>query len=191
VPDDETPAGPETPEEQEPTRDGLELARDVTRATAGSARIPARTRRRRRGELRRDDRGTEDPRRGWLSGPHPDERDPQLLGGELARLVEKEGWELMLRVRGVIARWDELVGAEVAAHATPESFTDGVLVVRTDSTAWATQLKLLTPQVLSRLNQELGAGTVTVLEVRGPDAPSWSRGRRSVRGGRGPRDTYG
>ncbi len=105
--------------------------------------------------------------------------------------MDKEGWELMLRVRGVIARWDELVGPEVAAHATPESFTDGVLVVRTDSTAWATQLKLLTPQVLSRLNQELGPGTVTVLEVRGPDAPSWSRGRRSVRGGRGPRDTYG
>ncbi len=97
----------------------------------------------------------------------------------------------MLRVRGVIARWEELVGPEVAEHADPESFVDGVLVVRTDSTAWATQLRLLTPQVLGRLNDELGPATVTALEVRGPDAPSWSRGRRSVRGGRGPRDTYG
>jgi predicted nucleic acid-binding Zn ribbon protein len=179
----------EEPKPGERKEDGLDLARDVTRATAGSA-SPASRKRRRRGRPRRDDRGTEDPRRGWLSGTHPDDRDPQPLGGELAKLVDTEGWELMLRVRGVIARWEELVGDEIAAHATPETFIDGVLVVRTDSTAWATQLKLLTPQVLSRLNEELGAGTVTVLEVRGPDAPSWSRGRRSVRG-RGPRDTYG
>lgn len=187
MPDDEVP----TEEPAERKDDGLDLARDVTRATAGSAAPTRNKRRRRKGEARRDERGTEDPRRGWLSGSHPDERDPQLLGGELDKLVAKEGWELMLRVRGVIARWDELVGPEVSAHATPETFTDGVLVVRTDSTAWATQLKLLTPQVLRRLNEELGPGTVTVLEVRGPDAPSWSRGRRSVRGGRGPRDTYG
>ncbi len=192
-PDDGSPdaAEPtEAPEPPEDHRDGLDLARDVTRATAGSA-APSRRRRRRRDEPRRDARGTEDPRRGWLSGTHPDERDPQPLGGELSKLVEREGWELMLRVRGVIARWEELVGQEVAEHADPESFVDGVLVVRTDSTAWATQLRLLTPQVLGRLNEELGPATVTALEVRGPDAPSWSRGRRSVRGGRGPRDTYG
>ena len=45
----------------------------------------------------------------------------------------------------MFARWAELVGEEVAQHATPESFADGTLVVRTDSTAWATQLKLLAP----------------------------------------------
>ena len=48
-------------------------------------------------------------------------------------------------MRGVFARWPELVGEEVADHCTPESFADGKLVVRTDSTAWATQLRLLAP----------------------------------------------
>ena len=57
------------------------------------------------------------------------------------KLVADQGWELELRVRGVFARWPELVGDEVAAHCTPETFTDGKLVVRTDSTAWATQLQ--------------------------------------------------
>ena len=49
--------------------------------------------------------------------------------------------------------------------------------MRTDSTAWATQLKLLTPTVLRRLNEDLGDGTVTILEVLGPHGPSWKKGR--------------
>ena len=107
------------------------------------------------------------------------------------KLVGDQGWELELRVRGVFARWPELVGDEVAAHSTPETFADGKLVVRTDSTAWATQLKLLAPTVVRRLNEDLGDGTVTVLEVLGPHGPSWKKGRLSSRDGRGPRDTYG
>ena len=159
--------------------DGLDLARAQTRATAGSAG-PLRRKRTRR--TRRD---------GQVSGSHPDDRDPQLLGAMVDKLVGDQGWELELRVRGVFARWPELVGDEVAAHSTPETFTDGKLVVRTDSTAWATQLKLLLPTVLRRLNQELGEGTVTLVEVVGPHGPSWKKGRLSSRDGRGPRDTYG
>ena len=78
----------------------------------------------------------------------------------MSRLIANHGWELDLKVQGVFGRWAELVGDEVADHCTPESFADGRLVVRTDSTAWATQLKLLTPTVVRRLNEELGHGTV-------------------------------
>ena len=79
----------------------------------------------------------------------------------------------------------------MAQHCKPESFADGKLVVRTDSTAWATQMRLLAPTVLRRLNEELGDGTVTMIDVLGPTGPTWKRGRRSMRDGRGPRDTYG
>ena len=163
--------------------DGLDLARSLTRATTG------RTRRRRRSG--RADPTTARTPRGDLSGAHPDERDPQPLDTSVARVVADRGWELELRVRGVFARWPELVGADIAGHARPESFADGRLVVRTDSTAWATQLRLLAPTVVRRLNQELGPDTVTVIEVQGPRGPSWKKGPRSVRDGRGPRDTYG
>ncbi len=180
-------AGPPTrpvpapdPEQPEHRPDGLELARALTRAAAGS------TPRARRQPKRRDR-----PVGGRVSGSHPDERDPQLLDLTLGRLVDDHGWELDLRVHGVFGRWPELVGAEVAAHCTPESFADGKLVVRTDSTAWATQLKLLAPTVVRRLNEELGHGTVALIEVVGPHLPSWKKGPRSVRDGRGPRDTYG
>lgn len=177
---DPTAATPPTPR----TDDGLDLARQVMRATAGTTPAARRKRTRRTpppGETRR----------GRLSGAHPDDRDPQLLGGEVGRIVDGHGWALQLRIRGVFGRWTELVGDEVAAHCTPESFDDGRLVVRTDSTAWATQLKLLTPQVLKRLNEDLGQGTVTILEVVGPHLPTWKKGPRSTRDGRGPRDTYG
>ena len=161
--------------------DGLDLARALTRATAKSTPVA------RRKQRKRDTRST----RGRVSGAHPDERDPQLLDTTVGRLVDDHGWDLDLRMHGVFGRWPELVGEEVARHCTPESFADGKLLVRTDSTAWATQLKLLAPTVVRRLNEELGHGTVALIEVVGPHLPSWKKGPRSVRDGRGPRDTYG
>ena len=59
------------------------------------------------------------------------------------------------------------------------------------SSAWATQIRLLAPKVLARLADQLGAGVVTRLTVAGPSGPSWKHGLRSVPGARGPRDTYG
>ncbi len=166
--------------QQEHRDDGLDLARALTRATAKSTP-----------RARRKVRSRDTPARGRASGAHPDDRDPQLLDATLGRLVDDRGWDLDLRVHGVFGRWAELVGEEVAQHCTPESFAEGKLLVRTDSTAWATQLRLLAPTVVRRLNEELGHGTVTLLEVAGPHLPTWKKGRRSVRDGRGPRDTYG
>jgi predicted nucleic acid-binding Zn ribbon protein len=170
----------EVPEEH--AEDGLDLARALTRASARSTPV------------RRTTRKTPPGRRpppGRSSGAHPDDRDPQPLDVTVGRIVDDHGWDLNLRVQGVFARWAEIVGAEIAGHTTPETFADGKLVVRTDSTAWATQLKLLAPSVVRRLNEDLGHGTVTVIDIRGPHGPSWKKGPRSVRDGRGPRDTYG
>ena len=79
------------------------------------------------------------------SGAHPDDRDPQTMDETLGRFVSEQGWETELRVHGVFSRWEAIVGHDVGQHVTPESFADGRLVVRTDSTAWATQMKLLAP----------------------------------------------
>lgn len=188
-------SGTEPEEGHDPT--GLDLARASARAAAAAGGEAARTPRRRRSSAA-SALGAEDPgaaqrrrRRRGMSGARPDDRDPQLLDGEVARLVAQRGWELDLRVHAVIGRWAHLVGPEIADHCTPESFVDGRLLVRTDSTAWATQLRLLAPNVLGRLNEEVGDGTVTQIEIAGPQAPSWKKGLRSVRDGRGPRDTYG
>jgi predicted nucleic acid-binding Zn ribbon protein len=117
-------------------------------------------------------------------------RDPLGLGNVVSRMVADRGWSSPVAVGSVMARWPELVGPEVAAHCTPESFDDTTLRVRCDSTAWATQLRLLSTAILDRFARELGPDVVRTLQVLGPTAPSWRKGLRHVRG-RGPRDTYG
>ncbi|WP_460666599.1 DciA family protein [Kribbella swartbergensis] len=126
-----------------------------------------------------------------ISSARPDDRDPQRLTTTLGRLMRDQGWEVDVAVHGVMARWPAIVGPEMAEHCKPESYQDTELTVRTDSTAWATQLKMLAPDLVRRLNAELGDGTVTRVNVQGPHAPSWRKGPRTIRGGRGPRDTYG
>lgn len=123
--------------------------------------------------------------------PRADLRDPKPLGEALKTLVRSRGWSAPVAVGSVVSRWDQLVGSSIAEHCRPEHFEDGVVTVVCDSTAWATNLKLMKPQLMDVFERELGKGIVTEIEIRGPSAPSWKKGRYTVRGGRGPRDTYG
>lgn len=147
---------------------GRELARAALRAARNAARktSTARTRRTR------------------TSG------DPILLGESVEGLVAERGWVSDVAIHEVLGRWDQIVGADIAAQVQPHSFTHGILHLTASSTAWATQVRLLAPEFLKRLAAEVGEGVVTRIEVRGPSAPSWRKGPRSVPG-RGPRDTYG
>jgi predicted nucleic acid-binding Zn ribbon protein len=126
-----------------------------------------------------------------LSGPDSDGRDPALIGDQLDRLLVDRGWKVDVAVGSVMGRWPDIVGPDIAAHVEPLTFVDGILTVRADSTAWATQMRLLGSSLLARVEEEIGAGAVTELKVVGPSAPSWSRGRRRSPDSRGPRDTYG
>lgn len=132
-----------------------------------------------------------DPRQlGGYSGAGDSPRDPQGIGGVMDRLVSGRGWRTPVAVGSVMTLWPELVGAYVAEHCVPESFEDTVLRVRCSSTAQAANMRMLQSQVLSTIEKRLGPGIVTRLDIVGPAAPSWRKGRRSIRG-RGPRDTYG
>ncbi len=112
------------------------------------------------------------------------------MGHTLDRLVVERGWSATVSVAGVVGRWRDVVGDQVADHCEPESFVDGALVVRTDSTPWALEVRRLVPQLERRLAEEVGDGVVESITVLGPVGPRWNRGPRSVPG-RGPRDTYG
>ena len=125
------------------------------------------------------------------SGSGPDARDPQGVASVINRLVADRGWSEPVAVGGVLGRWDEVVGPEIAAHCRPVSFEESVLTVSADSSAWATQVRLLVPTLLRRLEEEVGPGTVQRVVVRGPAAPSWKKGPRVAPGSQGPRDTYG
>lgn len=121
---------------------------------------------------------------------HDNGRDPALLGEQFDRLLADRGWQLEVAAGAIMGRWREIVGEDVAAHSEPVSYDDGVLSIKADSTAWATQLRWMSSTLLGRMEHVVGADVVTELRVTGPGSPSWSHGRRSAPG-RGPRDTYG
>ncbi len=66
---------------------------------------------------------------------------------------------------GVFGRWEEAVGAAVAAHVQPVKLDGTTLVVTVDDPAWATQLKFLEGTLKQRLLEVAGA-TIERLDVR-------------------------
>ena len=164
---------------------GPELARAVLDAALAKRRALQQAPRRRTG----NDEGTGRRLRGY-SGPGPDPRDPQLFGVMLERIMKQRGWQKPAAEAKVFGAWEKVVGADVAQHSRPVKLDAGVLTVEAESTAWATQLRLLAANLLKRIAAEVGHNVVTKLNIHGPAAPSWNKGPRRVQG-RGPRDTYG
>lgn len=184
------PAGEDAADPAEalrPLADRVDLTPPATvaRAALDRARLQAREKGLRPGRRRPNPLADDRPER-----KGPGARDPQLFGDAITSLLRQRGWTADVTVGGVVGRWREIVGDDVANHCVAETFADKVLVIRADSTAWATQMKILTPQILARIAQEVGDGVVTDLTVLGPVGPSFRRGPRTVRG-KGPRDTWG
>lgn len=176
---DESVKAPPPPEESsfDAPQSLLNRVRDASKSR-GNTRVPA---------GRRD---SAPPKRRHTRSVTYTGRDPEGLGNVFNRLLSERGWKSPVAVGSVLARWDELVGQEISHHCRPESFDGNTVLVRCDSTAWATQLRLISPMLIQRFDAELGSGVVTRISVLGPSSPNWRKGGRTVKG-RGPRDTYG
>ncbi len=124
------------------------------------------------------------------SVPYGSGRDPRDFGDILAALTDDMGWNPSLAQSDVMRLWGDLVGDETAKHCQPVGVDERVLTVQCDSTAWATQLRLMRVDIMSRITVDFPDSGVDSIRFVGPDAPSWKRGPRAIPG-RGPRDTYG
>jgi len=178
-----------TPPEHLKGLPGMDLVRRTLEEARGAARSQGKEvgRGRRSPSPRR--RSTGGSRRSW-SGPGPDPRDPQSLAIAARDLAKSRGWTSRVAEGAVFAQWPAVVGEQIAEHAQPTALRDGVLSVAAESTAWATQLRMVQAQLLAKIAAAVGDGIVTTLKITGPVAPSWRKGPRHIRG-RGPRDTYG
>jgi predicted nucleic acid-binding Zn ribbon protein len=183
--------------EDRPDADHVEPASDLTgidlvRRTLEEARAAARAQGKDAGRGRTAPpagRRVAGQRRSW-SGPGPDVRDPQPLGRVARELAKKRGWSTHVAEGTVLGHWPAVVGQQIAEHATPVGLSDGVLSVTAESTAWATQLRVIQAQLLAKIAAAVGNGVVTSMKITGPSTPSWRKGPRHI-AGRGPRDTYG
>lgn len=113
--------------------------------------------------------------------PRPRRDDPQPLTAAFGGLLSARGWRERAAVGAVFGQWTDIVGPQLALHTKPESFEAGELTVSADSPAWATQVRLMAPQILKRLAEELGHGTVRHIRVNGPAGPPRRAGRLRVR----------
>jgi len=105
-------------------------------------------------------------------------------------LTSDLGWDSTLARTELLESWADIVGAETALHSNPVSIEDGVLTITCDSTAWATQLRIMRADIVTRISERFTEAGVVSVRFDGPGVPSWKKGRRTIPG-RGPRDTYG
>ncbi len=126
------------------------------------------------------------------SSAQADDRDPARVADAIVSLVADRGWQAATAIGRIWGEWASLVGPTLAEHVKPEAFdrSTGQLTLRADSTAWATQVRMLSSQLRKRLQGEIPGGVVSDITVLGPDVGPRQRGRLRVKG-QGPRDTYG
>ena len=117
--------------------------------------------------------------------------DPQPLSSVFNEIITNRDWRQGIAEGNLFTDWGKVVGEDIAQHATPITLLEGKLTIQTSSTAWATQLRLISNDLLKTLRQSAPGALVEELVVIGPHAPSWKRGLRTIRGSKGPRDTYG
>ena len=120
------------------------------------------------------------------------QREPKSVEVVLNSVLESKGWVYGLSMGALLdeSRWEEMVGPDIAQHASIEKFENNVLTLSADSSAWATQLRVLSPQIITRIHEVLGQNIISQIRVSGPSQKNWTKGKRSVKW-RGPRDTYG
>ncbi len=116
--------------------------------------------------------------------------DPLKLGNVLDQLITTRNWKQGIAEGTLFSEWDEIVGSELASNAQPITLLDGELTIQTRSTAWATQLNIIAPNLLKTISGSAPGALVERLTIIGPQGPTWKKGLRTIRGGKGPRDTY-
>ncbi|MDP9235198.1 MAG: DUF721 domain-containing protein [Actinomycetota bacterium] len=104
-------------------------------------------------------------------------RIKDLLGDTGRRL----GLPAAVETGAIWSRWTEIVGPAVAAHAEPSSLKSGVLRVRADSPAWATEIGYLKDEIKAAVNRLVGLELVE--EVRLWTGPGAIRGPRPAGAG--------
>ena len=117
-------------------------------------------------------------------------REPVTVMAAWEQLTRRFDWDEPLHQAEAVDGFAGIVGEGVAAHTTALYIDEGTLLVQCDSTAWATQLRMMRSRILTELGDRYPRAGIEAVRFLNPAGPRWQHGRRSTPG-RGPRDTYG
>jgi predicted nucleic acid-binding Zn ribbon protein len=156
--DASAPTNSATPPAAEPAAAPAASGADLARQALARARAQARE----RGAVPRG--MNRNRKRGRLRSRN----EPQLFGDAVRTWLIEHGWQEQVAVGGVFGRWSDIVGDFNAEHLRPESYSEGELVVVADSPTMAAHARAMVRDLMRRLNEELGEGTVVAIKVKGP-----------------------
>jgi len=91
--------------------------------------------------------------------------DPIRLGDLLDVVGTKIGVRRAAQIGRLWSSWSGIVGEAIGAHVEPTSLRDGVLRLRADSPAWATEVGYLSNDITLRVNGFLGEQIVQEVRV--------------------------
>jgi hypothetical protein len=90
---------------------------------------------------------------------------PQHVAGAMEQLLGRLGDAPTPHVLELVfTRWEEIAGAECAAHVQPLRVQGAKLIVGVEHPAWATRARMESAQILRRLNEQ-GETAITQIEV--------------------------
>jgi predicted nucleic acid-binding Zn ribbon protein len=91
-----------------------------------------------------------------MSRPPRRKGSPTALGDVVGQVLGDLGLSGVAKAHRIGARWEEIVGAQIAAHCRPLGLRGDVLEIGVDSPVWSQQLQLRKPELLSALATAFG-----------------------------------
>jgi predicted nucleic acid-binding Zn ribbon protein len=98
-------------------------------------------------------------------------RAPRRMGDVIGDLTSR--LQPQTTLADVQRVWPGAVGPVVAREATPTTERDGTLTVACRSSVWAQELDLMGPELVARLNAQLGGERITGLRCVASPPRSW------------------
>jgi predicted nucleic acid-binding Zn ribbon protein len=101
----------------------------------------------------------------WTPAPDGD-KPPKLIVELLASFTRRVGMPEPSALGIIFAKWSDLVGLALGENVKPVSLHRGILTVTVLDPAWATQMRFLSANLISTINDGVGAGTVSEIVVQ-------------------------
>ncbi len=84
----------------------------------------------------------------------------ERLSSTLGSALKSCGLQGRLVEYRILIQWEKTVGSSIARHARPKILRGKKLFVAVDSAAWMQQLTLMRPEIIEKLNGDVGKGVI-------------------------------
>ena len=91
---------------------------------------------------------------------------PAPLGAILQQAMKASRIDVDLDAHRLWQQWEDVVGTTIAQNARPEAIKGKLLLVNVSSAPWMQQLQFLKPELIEKLNENLGRKVVEEIRFR-------------------------